>query len=125
MYRWEAKLAIVLATFAVDYVQFSHATILYKRNTIGGLVAMLKQIPADFDAVFDEIKTTFSTITEASIRVARIIAEFSKFSSKYISNQVEPMAAASNQFPIVVYDITKLVVASASRITKVLGHTEM
>lgn len=127
-YTWEAKIVIVLASYVVDYAQFSLVIKLYKTNSLAKLIAILKQIPENIDDISDVIKSKFETIislVKLSIEVTKFIAKFSNLPSKYISNDAEPMAVALNQIPIAVYWITRVIVACASQITEILGISEV
>ncbi|KAH6755664.1 hypothetical protein C2S53_010528 [Perilla frutescens var. hirtella] len=124
-YEWEAKFAIVLASFVVEYAQFIHVAKLYKNNPLGELLGILKQMTVDIDEQLHEIKSTFKTIVQVSIKVTRFISKFSCLPSKYISNEVETLHAASIQIPIAVYSMTRVVVACASKLTGILGQSEI
>lgn len=119
---------IVLASYVVDYAQFSLVTKLYTTNPLAKLIAILKQIPENIDDISDVIKSKFETIislVKLSIEVTKYITKFSSLPSKYISNDAEPMAVALNQIPIAVYWMIRVIVACASQITEILGISEV
>ncbi|KAL1534740.1 hypothetical protein AAHA92_30884 [Salvia divinorum] len=127
-YTWEAKIVIVLASYVVDYAQFSLVTKLYTTNPLAKLIAILKQIPENFDDISVVIKNKFETIislVKVSIEVTRLITTFSNLPSKYISNDAEPMVVALSHIPIAVYWITRVIVACASQIIEILGISEV
>ncbi|XP_057787941.1 protein SIEVE ELEMENT OCCLUSION B-like [Salvia miltiorrhiza] len=127
-YTWEAKIVIVLASYVVDYAQFSLITKLYTTNPLARLIAVLKQIPENLDDISLVIKSKFETIiklVKVSIEVTRLITKFSNLPSKYISNDAEPMVVALTQIPIAVYWITRVIVACAAQITEILGISEV
>ncbi|KAH6828494.1 hypothetical protein C2S53_013742 [Perilla frutescens var. hirtella] len=127
-YTWEAKIVIVLASYVVDYAQFSLVAKLYTSNPLAKLIAILKQIPENIDDISDVIKSKFETIislVKLSIEVTKFIARFSSLPSKYISSDAEPMVVALTQIPIAVYWITRVVVACASQVTEILGLSEV
>ncbi|KAH6761499.1 hypothetical protein C2S52_018932 [Perilla frutescens var. hirtella] len=110
-YGWEAKIAIVLASFVVDFARFIHVGKLYT----------LKPIPDD---IFDDIKSNFKKIIEESIKLTRSIAKFGK-PSKYISNEAKPMALALDQIPIAVHLMTRSVISCASLLAEIHGESEI
>ncbi|XP_057812419.1 protein SIEVE ELEMENT OCCLUSION B-like [Salvia miltiorrhiza] len=127
-YKWEAKIVIILASFVVEYGQYNLVARLYKSDPLAKLVAMLKQIPDESDEIFASMKSKFETIinlVKVSIEVTRFIAKFGCFPSKYISNDAEPMVMASNQIPIAVYWMTRVVVACASEYAEIVGKSEV
>lgn len=120
-YQWDAKMVIVLATFVVDYAQFNEVTRFHRNNYLGKLVAVLKQTPP----VSNEMKSKFTSIIEASIKVTRCIAEFSSLPPKHIKKDDEPMAVALKQIPVAARMMIQAVVACASRLNeKLLGGSE-
>lgn len=127
-YTWEAKIVIVLASYVVDYAQFSLLTKLYTTHPLAQLIAILKQIPQNIDHLSDLIKSKLHTIVSLinlSIEVTKFITKFNTLPSKYISNDAQPMVVALAQIPIAVYWITRVVVACASQITEILGITQV
>ncbi|KAH6819507.1 hypothetical protein C2S51_003110 [Perilla frutescens var. frutescens] len=127
-YTWEAKIVIVLASYAVDYAQFVLVTKLYTTNPLAKFIAILKQMPENIDDISDVTKHKFETIislVKLSIEVTKFIAKFSILPSKYISNDAEPMVVALNQIPIAVYWITRVIVACASQVAEILGLSEV
>ncbi|XP_057787942.1 protein SIEVE ELEMENT OCCLUSION B-like [Salvia miltiorrhiza] len=127
-YTWEAKIVIVLASYVVDYAQFSLLTKLYTTHPLAQLIATLKQIPQNIDHLSDLIKSKLHTIVSLinlSIEVTKFITKFNTLPSKYISNDAQPMVVALAQIPIAVYWITRVVVACASQITEILGITQV
>ncbi|KAH6761498.1 hypothetical protein C2S52_018931 [Perilla frutescens var. hirtella] len=125
-YTWEAKIAIVLASFVVEYSQYRLVSLLCNDNPFAKLVGIMKHKREDVEEI--NYVTKFEKIislVKVSIEVTKFISKFSCLPSKYISNKAEPMVAASSQIPIAVYWITRVVVACASEFTQIfLGQSQ-
>lgn len=122
-YSWEAKIVIILASFAVEYAQYH--LIKTNSNSLAKIVATLKQIP-DCDDIGDDgddIKSKLETIIrllEFSMDMTRLIAKFGCLPPKHISLDVHHMSLAINHLPTAVYWITRLLVACASDFTRII-----
>lgn len=114
-YEWETKMAIVLASYVIHYAEFSLVTQLSASNEIAKSIAILKQIPENYnDIVTVEIKSKCNELMKASIEVAILIAEINSLPSQYISDDEEPKAAALSEIPTAVYWMTTAAVACSS-----------
>ncbi|XP_042065299.1 protein SIEVE ELEMENT OCCLUSION B-like [Salvia splendens] len=126
-YTWEDKIVIILASFVVEYGQYSLFAQLDKKDQLTKLVAWLKQIPDHSGDVFESRKSSFESIMEAlrvSIKVTRFIAKFrTSFKAKYMTNEAQAMIDVRNQIPIAVYWMTRAVVACASEYSVIVGKT--
>ncbi|KAL1563079.1 hypothetical protein AAHA92_05583 [Salvia divinorum] len=83
-YTWEAKIVIVLASYVVDYAQFSLLTKLYTTHPLAKLIAILKQIPQNLDDISDLIRSKLDTIislVKLSIEVTKFITKFNTLPS--------------------------------------------
>lgn len=118
---------IILASFVVEYGQYSLFAKLKKDDQLTKLVAWLKQIPDQSGDVFESRKSSFESIMGAlrvSIKVTRFVAKFStSFKAKYMANEAQVMIEARNQIPIAVYWMTRAVVACASEYSVIVGKT--
>lgn len=121
-YSWEAKIVIIIASYVVEY---GHCySLVADSNPLAKLVASLKLQRVDDTAIKSKFETIISLV-RVSIEVTRFITKFSCFPSKYISSDAEPMVFASNQIPIAVYWMTRVVVACASQHSEILGQAQM
>lgn len=119
-YSWEAKIVIILASFAVEYAQYHLIKTHSNSNSLAKIVATLTQIP---DSCDDDIKSKLETIIrllEFSMDMTRLIAKFGCLPPKHISIAVRHMSLAIDQLPTAVYWITRLLVACASDFTRII-----
>lgn len=123
-YAWDAKAAIALASFSIIYGQFWLVGNLFLDDPLAKSVAVLKQFPDIINGHSDVLKPRFQTINgliKVSLELTRYIAEFRSLPSKYISDDAEPIIAASTYIPMAVYWIIRSLVACSSQVTEIHG----
>ena len=125
-YSWDAKLALTLSAFALNYGEFWLLAQIYPTNQLAKSMAILKQLPAilensgplrpRFDALNNLIK--------AMMDVTRCIIEFKELPPKYISQDVPAFAKGLTYIPTAVYWAIRSVVAWATQIATLssMGH---
>ncbi|GFP99046.1 hypothetical protein PHJA_002048500 [Phtheirospermum japonicum] len=122
-YSWDAKAAIALASFSINYGQFWLVTTLLTADELARSVAILKQL-SDIAELPDVMKSRFdmiNSLVKVSLELTRCVAEFGKLPTKYISDEAEPTLVAMNHVPIGVYWIVRSLVACASQVTEIVG----
>lgn len=127
-YTWDAKAVIALASFSINYGQFWLVANLFLDDPLAKSVAILKQFPDIINGHSKVLKPRFETINgliKVSLELTRHIAEFRSLPAKYISDDAEPLIAASTYIPIAVYWIIRSLVACSSQVTEILGFSEM
>ncbi|KAL8057304.1 hypothetical protein ABFX02_04G176100 [Erythranthe guttata] len=124
-YTWDAKAAIALASFSVNYAQFWLVANRFTTDPLAKSVALLKQLPDIINLSDHVLKSRFDTISNLVkdlLELTTCIAKFNRLMpSKYISEDVEPMAVAIAHFPVAVYWIVRILVACASQVTEIIG----
>ncbi|KAJ0638139.1 putative sieve element occlusion [Helianthus annuus] len=86
-YGWDAKAAITLAAFAVNYGEFWLVAQLYKINPLANSLGLLKQVP-NILGQYESHKPWFDDVTnlvQTTLEVTHIIIELQKLSERYIS----------------------------------------
>ncbi|XP_061341850.1 protein SIEVE ELEMENT OCCLUSION B [Gastrolobium bilobum] len=128
-YKWDVKLVLALAAFALTYGEFWLLAHIHDTNQLAKSMAILKQLPSimehagsmkpRFDALNDLIKVV--------LEVTRCVIEFNDIPTRYIAQEVPPYTTASNQIPIAVYWSVRSIVACAAQITSLttLGYEIM
>lgn len=122
-YQWDAKLVISLSAFAVTYGEFWLVAQMFATHPLAKSVAILKQLPdimehqGSLRSRFDAIKELINAILE----VTKIIIEFKKLPSQYITEDQPPLSVAITHIPVAVYWTIKSIVACATQLTTLLG----
>ncbi|OVA20550.1 Sieve element occlusion [Macleaya cordata] len=74
-FTWDAKLVVALAAFATSYGEFCLLIQLYPINPLAVSIAMLKQLPNNFDTFKPRFKA-LSSLVKAMVDVTKCIIEF-------------------------------------------------
>ncbi|KAK6795055.1 hypothetical protein RDI58_008508 [Solanum bulbocastanum] len=122
-YQWDAKLVISLSAFAVTYGEFWLVAQMFATHPLAKSVAILKQLP-DIMEHHGSLRSRFDAINElikAILEVTKIIIEFKKLPSQYITEDQPPLSVAITHIPTAVYWTIKSIVACASQLTTLLG----
>ncbi|CAL5349788.1 unnamed protein product [Camellia sinensis] len=122
-YSWEAKVAIALASFAVNYSEFGLVAQLYPSNPLAKCVAFLKHLP-DMLKRTDSLKPKFESLInliKAMLDVTKCIIEFKELPSQYITPDMSKMVFAIAYTPTAVYWTIRSIVAYASEIMNLIG----
>ncbi|TXG54755.1 hypothetical protein EZV62_020011 [Acer yangbiense] len=128
-YSWDAKLAIALSAFAVNYGEFWLVAQSYTTNQLSKAVAILKQLPEILEnssmlkPQFDAIKN----LIKAMVDISKCIGEFRELPTHYISSDVEALTTARSHVPVAVYWTIRSILACSSQITglTLLGREHM
>ncbi|KAL5793288.1 hypothetical protein ACOSP7_001882 [Xanthoceras sorbifolium] len=128
-YSWEAKLAIAISAFAVNYGEFWLVAQSYNTNQLSKAVAILKQLPEILEnssmlkPQFDAVKN----LIKAMVDISKCIVEFRELPSHYISPDVEALSTAFGHIPVAVYWTIRSILACSSQITglTLLGREHM
>lgn len=118
-YPWDAKLAIALSAFGVNYGEFWLVAQSYNSNQLSKAVAILKQLPEILENTsilkpqFDAIKK----LIKAMLDIGKCIVEFSELPSHYISSDNEALSTATAHMPLAVYWTIRSMLACSAQIT--------
>ncbi|MED6186641.1 hypothetical protein PIB30_068684 [Stylosanthes scabra] len=77
-YRWDAKVVLVLAAFALRYGEFWQLIELRPQNTLADSIARIKQLPCNLMPLRPQIKA-LSLLVKTMMDVAMCIIEFESF----------------------------------------------
>ncbi|KAJ0564040.1 putative sieve element occlusion [Helianthus annuus] len=125
-YHWDAKLALILAAFALNYGEFWLLAQIYSSNQLAKSMAVLRQVPmimehsAPLKPKFDALNILIHSVLE----LTQCIIQFKELPSMYISYEVPAMARALNIVPTAVYWNVRGIIACAAQITSLtsMGH---
>ncbi|KAF2307081.1 hypothetical protein GH714_024737 [Hevea brasiliensis] len=119
-YRWDAKLALILAAFATSYGEFWLIMQLYPHNPLAVSVAMLKQLPNDLSMLKPRLKA-LSKLVKTMVAVTKCIIKFEGLPLRYVKLDDEAMAIAKSHIYIAAYWITRSTLACSSQITDLIA----
>ncbi|KAJ0905722.1 putative sieve element occlusion [Helianthus annuus] len=125
-YHWDAKLALILAAFALNYGEFWLLAQIYSSNQLAKSMAVLRQVPmimehsAPLKPKFDALNKLIHSIIE----LTRCILQFKELPSMYVTTEVPAMARALSKVPTAVYWNVRGIIACAAQITSLtsMGH---
>ncbi|KAJ0905721.1 putative sieve element occlusion [Helianthus annuus] len=125
-YHWDAKLALILAAFALNYGEFWLLAQIYSSNQLAKSMAVLRQVPmimehsAPLKPKFDALNRLIHSVLE----LTQCIIQFKELPSMYVSYEVPAMARALNIVPTAVYWNVRGIIACAAQITSLtsMGH---
>ncbi|KAJ0436121.1 putative sieve element occlusion [Helianthus annuus] len=124
-YGWDAKAAITLAAFAVNYGEFWLVAQLYKINPLANSLGLLKQVP-NILGQYESHKPWFDDVTnlvQTTLEVTHIIIELQKLSERYISLNALFMTIVPRT-RVAIYWIIRSIVACASVLTTLIGMVD-
>ncbi|KAL3655409.1 hypothetical protein CASFOL_001195 [Castilleja foliolosa] len=124
-YSWDAKAAIALASFAINYGQFWLVATLFPADELAKSVAILKQL-SGITELPDVMKSRFDTINslvKVSLELTRSVAELGRLPTKYISDEAEANREAMDHVPVGVYWIVRSLLACATQVTEIVSPT--
>ncbi|KAJ0469703.1 putative sieve element occlusion [Helianthus annuus] len=125
-YHWDAKLALILAAFALNYGEFWLLAQIYSSNQLAKSMAILRQVPtimehsAPLKPKFDALNKLIHSVLE----LTRCIMQFKELPPMYVSTEVPAMARALQAVPSAVYWNVRGIIACAAQITSLssMGH---
>ncbi|XP_076905168.1 protein SIEVE ELEMENT OCCLUSION B-like [Bidens hawaiensis] len=125
-FHWDAKLALILAAFALNFGEFWLLAQIYSSNQLAKSMAILRQVPmimehsAPLKPRFDALNKLIHSVIE----LTQCIIQFKELPSMYVSSEVPAMARALNTVPKAVYWNVRGLIACAAMITSLtsMGH---
>ncbi|KAM0022764.1 putative sieve element occlusion [Helianthus debilis subsp. tardiflorus] len=125
-YHWDAKLALILAAFALNYGEFWLLAQIYSSNQLAKSMAILRQVPmimehsAPLKPKFDALNKLIHSVLE----LTRCIMQFKELPPMYVSTEVPAMSRALQAVPTAVYWNVRGIIACAAQITSLssMGH---
>lgn len=122
-YKWDAKVVLSLAGFALIYGEFWLDAQLYQTNPLAKGVAILKHLPTILERS-DTLKPRLEAVTKlirAMLDVSRCIVEFKQLPSQYVAQDSPELSTATAHIPIAVYWTIRSTIASAAQIIGLIG----
>ncbi|KAK1440896.1 hypothetical protein QVD17_06729 [Tagetes erecta] len=118
-FHWDAKLALILAAFALNYGEFWLLAQIYSTNQLAKSMAILRQVPtimehsAPLKSRFDALNKLIHSVLE----LTRCIMEFKELPSMYVGHEVPALTKALSVVPTAVYWNVRGIIACAAQIT--------
>ncbi|KAF7845123.1 protein SIEVE ELEMENT OCCLUSION B [Senna tora] len=118
-YKWDVKLVLTLAAFALNYGEFWLLAHIHSTNQLAKSMAILKQLPGIMEHAgplkprFDALNDLIRVIME----VTKCVIEFNSLPQSYITPDVLAYTTASAHIPIASYWSIRGIVACATQIT--------
>lgn len=114
-FRWDAKVAVVLAAFATSYGEFWLIMQLYPHNPLAASVAVLKQLPTDLWTLKPRFKA-MSLLVKKIVEVARLITKFERLPFQHVKLDYEELNLAKSCIYIAAYWISRSTLTCSSEI---------
>lgn len=118
-YKWDVKLVLTLAAFALNYGEFWLLAHIQSTNPLAKSMAILKQLPGIMEHA-GPLKPRFDALNDlirVILEVTKCVIEFNTLPQSYISPEVLSYTTASAHIPIASYWSVRGVVACATQIT--------
>ncbi|KAK1575813.1 hypothetical protein Q3G72_008541 [Acer saccharum] len=119
-HRWDAKVALVLAAFATSYGEFWLIMQLYPQNPLAVLVAMLKQLPSNMNALNPRFKA-LSLVVRTMVDVTKCIVKFEGLPIKHLKLDDEKISTTKSKIFIAAYWITRSTLICSSHIKDLIA----
>ncbi|KAI9169988.1 hypothetical protein LWI28_020690 [Acer negundo] len=119
-YRWDAKVVLVLAAFATSYGEFWLIMQLYPQNPLAVLVAMLKQLPSNMNALNPRFKA-LSLVVRTMVDVTKCIIKFEGLPIKHLRLDDEKISTTKSKIFIAAYWITRSTLICSSHIKDLIA----
>ena len=126
-YKWDVKLVLALAAFALTYGEFWLLANMHETNQLAKSMAILKQVPNIVEHLSNTLRPRFEALNDlvkVILEVTRCVIEFNDLPTQYIPQEVAAYNTAANHIPIASYWSVRGIVACATQITTLttLGH---
>ncbi|XP_058739429.1 protein SIEVE ELEMENT OCCLUSION B-like [Vicia villosa] len=126
IYKWDVKLVLALAAFALNYGEFWLLAHIHDTNQLAKSMAILKQLPGIMQHS-TSLKPRFDTLNDlvnVILEVTKCVIEFNELPVQYISQDVPAYSTASKHIPVAAYWCIRSIVACAAQITSLttLGY---
>ncbi|KAK9277717.1 hypothetical protein L1049_007264 [Liquidambar formosana] len=122
-YRWDAKVALVLAAFATSYGEFCLIMQLFPHNPLAVSVAILKQLPSDLSTLKPWVKA-LRLLVKAMVDVTRCIVKFESLPVQHVELDFDARAVTKSQIYVASYWVIRSSLTCASQITAMKHEQE-
>ncbi|CAK9180531.1 unnamed protein product [Ilex paraguariensis] len=123
-YRWDAKVALVLAAFATSYGEFWLILQLYARDHLAAAVAILKHMPSDISWLKPRFKA-LNLLVKTMVEVTKCIIKFEGLPLQQVLLDSKAMAVTKSQIYIATYWIFRSSLACCFQITDLMKHEQV
>lgn len=125
-YRWDAKVALVLAAFVITYGEFWLIMQLYPCNHLAALVATLKYLPSDLSVFKTQFKA-LGLLVKAMVDVTKCIIKFEGLPLQHVELDIEELAITKSQIYVATYWVLKSALTCSSQVTdlKAMKHEQV
>lgn len=101
-YRWDAKLVLVLAAFAISYGEFWIVMQLYPHYPLAASVAKIKQLPQDLRVFKPQLKA-LNMLARKMLDVTRYIIKFATYPDAQLNLDKQFQESTKSQVYLAVY----------------------
>lgn len=115
-YRWDAKVVLVLAAFAVRYGEFWQLIQIYPCDTLAASIMRLKQLPCNLRPLKPQIKA-LSLLVKTMMDVAMCIIKFESMPLQHVELGNDILLVTKSLVCLAVYWITRSSLACFSQVT--------
>lgn len=119
-YRWDAKLALVIAAFATSYAELWLLKQLYPSNPLAVSVAKLKKLPDNFSVLRPRFKA-LSLLAKTMTDLTKCIIKFESLPIKEVKLDKETMTVIKSQIYLSAYWVIRSTLACSSQITDLVA----
>ncbi|CAI0425924.1 unnamed protein product [Linum tenue] len=118
-YRWDAKVALVLASFAASYGQFWLINQLHHDIPLASSIAMVKQLPRELIMLRPRFKA-LNLLLKTMVDVTKCIIKFEGLPLRHVKLDVEPIGTTkySNATAVAAWEMLSM----ESRLSRILHH---
>lgn len=119
-YKWDAKLALVLAAFAANYGEFWLLMQLYPSNPLAASVSVLRQLPNNLTLLRPRFKA-LSLLVKTLIDITKCIIKFESMSFHHVKLDDQAMVATKSAIYLASYWVIKSTATCSSQITDLIA----
>lgn len=123
-YKWDVKLVLALAAFALTYGEFWLLAHIHDTNQLAKSMAILRQVPGIMEHV-NSLKPRFDALNDlvkVILEVTRCVIEFNDLPTQYVTQEISAYTTAASHIPIAAYWSVRGIVACAAQILSLTTH---
>ncbi|XP_057949398.1 protein SIEVE ELEMENT OCCLUSION C [Malania oleifera] len=115
-YKWDAKLVLVLAAFAISYGKVWLILQLYQHNPLAVSIAALRQLPSNLNPFKPQLKA-LRLLAKTMAGVTKLIIKFEGLPITHINLDYEILAVTKSQIYTAAYWVIRSALICSARIT--------
>lgn len=123
-YKWDVKLVVALAAFALTYGEFWLLAHIHGTNQLAKSMAILRQVPGIMEHV-NSLRPRFDALNDlvkVILEVTRCVIEFHDLPTQYVTQEISAYTTAASHIPTAAYWSVRGIVACAAQILSLTTH---